>query len=245
MDPHTQARLLDINRSFYDQYAPSFSATRGRVQPGVHKLIQNIHVEADVLDVGCGNGTLARALAEKGFSGRYIGVDMSGGLLSSAESLMDEGTKGSYTFKQVDLADPDWPAAIPHAPFEWLVSFAVLHHLPGESLRQQTVSAFADMVTPNSRVAVSVWQWQNSPRLRKRVLPWSTVGLSAEQLDQGDVLLDWRAGKTPGIRYVHTFNESRLTNLAESSGFRVLQTFYSDGKSGDLALYQVWQLIET
>lgn len=244
MDQHTQAKLLEINRTFYDQFSPSFSATRGRVQPGVNKLIEDIDLEADVLDVGCGNGTLARALANQGFSGDYLGVDMSEGLLSSAESLTGEGKKASFTFKQVDLADPDWNTGIRHAPFDWLVSFAVLHHLPGESLRQQTVSAFANLVTPNSQVAVSVWQWQNSPRLRKRVLPWSRVGLSADQVDQGDVLLDWRAGETPGIRYVHTFNESSLTALAESAGFKVIKTFYSDGKSGDLALYQVWQLQE-
>lgn len=245
MDKHIREKLLGINRTFYDRFAPSFSATRGRVQPGVRMLIRNINPEAAVLDVGCGNGTLARALAEQDFSGRYLGVDMSEGLLASAESLPDEATKGSFIFKQVDLADPGWHTAIPHSPFDWLVSFAVLHHLPGESLRQHTVSAFTDLVSPDSRVAVSVWQWQNSPRLRKRVLPWSTVGLSADQVEQGDVLLDWRAGDTPGIRYVHTFDEASLTDLAKNAGFRVIQTFYSDGKSGDLALYQVWQLFET
>jgi hypothetical protein len=76
------------------------------------------------------------------------------------------------------------------------------------------------------------------------VLPWSTVGLDADDLDKGDVLLDWRAGDAPGLRYVHTFDEASLTALAESAGFRIIQTFYSDGKSGDLALYQVWQLVE-
>jgi len=244
MNKHIQEKLLKINRTFYDQFAPSFSATRGRVQPGVRKLIGNISAESSILDVGCGNGSLARALAEGGFSGRYLGVDMSEGLLASAESLLDEGTQGSFNFKAVDLSDPDWPKAIPHATFDWLVSFAVLHHLPGESLRHQIVSAFTNMVNPNSRVAVSVWQWQNSPRLRKRVLPWSTVGLSSDQVGGGDVLLDWRAGDTPGLRYVHTFEEADLAALAESAGFRVIQTFYSDGKSGDLALYQVWQLYQ-
>jgi len=39
---------------------------------------------------------------------------------------------------------------------------------------------------------------------------------------------------------VHTFNEAGLTHLAEAAGFTVQESFYSDGKSGDLALYQVW-----
>jgi hypothetical protein len=29
--------------------------------------------------------------------------------------------------------------------------------------------------------------------------------------------------------------------LAESSGFQIVQTFYSDGKEGNLAVYQTWQ----
>ena len=43
-----------------------------------------------------------------------------------------------------------------------------------------------------------------------------------------------------GIRYVHIFTENELVDLAESSGFEVKDTFYSDGKEGDLGLYQCW-----
>jgi hypothetical protein len=109
-------------------------------------------------------------------------------------------------------------------------------------LRQQTIKEFSEFVSQQSLIAVSVWQWQNSPRLRKKILPWSSVGLDAKEVDDGDVLLDWRAGHTPGIRYVHTFTEESLTQLAQSAGFKVVETFYSDGKTGDLALYQVWQM---
>jgi hypothetical protein len=34
-----------------------------------------------------------------------------------------------------------------------------------------------------------------------------------------------------------------LAELAETSGFRVANTFYSDGETGDLGLYQVWEPI--
>jgi hypothetical protein len=53
-------------------------------------------------------------------------------------------------------------------------------------------------------------------------------------------LLDWRSGGT-GLRYVHHFSEGELITLAESSGFAVVETFYSDGKEGNLAIYQVWE----
>lgn len=242
MDPLVKAKLIEINQDFYDHFAHSFSATRNQVQPGVQQVIQSVKPDTIVLDIGCGNGTLARALAAQGFSGKYLGFDMSVGLLEKAQLLLKDPPTGVYEFKLVDLAAPGWQNAIPQPSNDWLVSFAVLHHLPGEDLRQGTVNAFRQLIAPNGYVAVSVWQWQNSPRLRKRVLPWSTVDLNPGDLDQGDVLLDWRADESPGLRYVHTFTEDSLTALATQAGFTVRHTFYADGKSGDLALYQVWQV---
>ena len=120
----------------------------------------------------------------------------------------------------------------------------MLHHIPSSDLRGETVKAFAELIHPEGRVAVSVWQWQNSSRLRQRVLPWSQAGIEPRMLDEGDVLLDWRAGESLGLRYVHTFSEENLTRLAEETGFHVQESFYSDGKTDDLALYQIWRCEE-
>ena len=57
---------------------------------------------------------------------------------------------------------------------------------------------------------------------------------------EGDYLLDWRRDGN-GLRYVHHFNEEELAALASDSGFSVLETFNSDGESGNLGLYQVWR----
>jgi len=71
---------------------------------------------------------------------------------------------------------------------------------------------------------------------------WSDAGLTEADVDAGDYLLDWRSGGT-GLRYAHHFNENELATLAESSGFEIITTFYSDGKEGNLAIYQVWKKI--
>ena len=242
MESSIQIKLLDINRAFYDHFDGSFSATRGHVQPGVKRLLQQFDQNITVLDVGCGNGTLARALKSQGFGGSYLGVDMSAGLLEKAKTLLGVSSNSHFDFCQFDIADPNWHVHLPAKIYQWVAVFAVLHHLPGKDLRLQIAQDFRKLLSPDGCVTVSVWQWQNSLRLRKRVIPWFTVGLQSQQLDDGDVLLDWRAGKTIGLRYVHTFSEESLTSLANAAGFKVVETFYSDGKTGDLAMYQVWRV---
>ena len=241
MKKATRIKLLKINQAFYDRYAQSFSATRQQVQPGVRKILEAIPPDARIVDLGCGNGTLARALVEKGFTGQYLGVDMSEGLLESARSLTGEPPLGTYQFQAVNLASLNWSEEIHQLNNHWIVCFAVLHHLPGHDLRLQIVKSMRNFLALDGQIAVSVWQWQKSPRLRKRVLPWSAISLQKAHLDPGDVLLDWRATDEPGLRYVHTFDEESLGKLAEMGGFKVSDIFYSDGKKSNLALYQVWQ----
>ncbi len=242
MEPTIQKKLLEINRAFYDHFDGSFSATRGHVQPGVDKLLKQFDQDVNVLDVGCGNGTLARALKSEGFTGSYLGVDMSAGLLEKAKKLLGSASANHFDFRLFDIADAQWISHVPQKAYDWVAVFAVLHHLPGKDLRLQIARDFRKLISPEGCVTVSVWQWQNSLRLRKRVLPWFTVGILQQQLDEGDVLLDWRAGKTIGLRYVHTFSEESLTHLANEAGFKVIDVFYSDGKTGDLAMYQVWKV---
>jgi hypothetical protein len=97
------------------------------------------------------------------------------------------------------------------------------------------------LLTPKGRFVHSNWQFLNSERLRKRVHPWEEIGLSDSEVDPGDYLLDWRRGGF-GLRYVHHFSEKELTALAAETGFGVVETFYADGETGDLGLYQVWEI---
>lgn len=235
-------KLLVINRQFYDQYAPSFSSTRHQAQPGAQAIAQWVHHDDSVMDIGCGNGTFAKALIFNGYTGRYDGFDMSKKLLIEAEKRLEINNQGVFNFHLLDLAALDLHTSIPQKTYDWAVIFAVLHHLPSDSLRMEIAKNLAMRLKPSSRLAVSVWQWQNSPRLRKRIIPWSVMGIDSDDLEPGDVLMDWRAGETIGYRYVHTFSDESLSALAISAGFDVIESFYSDGKTNDLALYQVWQL---
>ena len=238
MDSTTIQRLLALNLQFYQTFAAPFSATRQRLQPGVLRLLPAILPAARILDLGCGNGELARQLHQRGFQGSYIGLDFSAGLLAEASRDLPEA---HFRFLQADLASPPWlPPSEP--PFDLALAFAALHHLPGAALRQAVIAEIHRLLSPSGRFIHSNWQFLNSPRLAKRIQPWSAAGLDPAFLEPGDYLLDWRQGG-PALRYVHHFTAPELSELAQSSSFTILDSFLSDGEGGNLGLYQVWEAV--
>jgi SAM-dependent methyltransferase len=245
MDVTTARKLLSINHQFYQTLARSFSATRRRVQPGVRKILDDLPESANILDLGCGNGELARELARHDHHGIYIGLDFSPELLSEARKIPVAPLQAYFI--SADLSSSDWPLAIQHLqPLssyyqpDRVFAFAVLHHLPGTILRRQVLTKVKELLSPTGQFIHSEWQFLNSERFRGRIQPWERVGINSKEVDAGDTLLDWRSGGY-GLRYVHLFNENELDQLAKESGFTVQETFYSDGQGGRLSIYQVWQ----
>ena len=239
MKADTAKRLIELNRRFYTDFGESFSATRGRIQPGVRRVLDSLKGNEMILDLGCGNGELARTLARNGHRGAYLGLDFSLPLLKDAE-YVPEGFFAE--FREVDLvklSENNVQSSVAH---DWslITAFAVLHHIPSHSLRLDLLKTIRHLLTHDGRFIHSNWQFLNSPRLRHRVRKWSEASLTEADVDRGDYLLDWRSGGT-GLRYVHHFSEDELFQLAESSGYKVLETFHSDGKEGNLAIYQEWK----
>jgi SAM-dependent methyltransferase len=263
MDESIAQKLIQLNAEFYQTFATHFSDTRGRIQPGVRRILNEIDPAARILDLGCGNGEFARELHRHGFNGQYIGLDFSEELLTLARAGV--ASVGNFRFIQGNLAKSGWQdsvttvllrgrssesvndsqqlSAIPiqQSQFTIILAFAALHHIPGKAAQLQILQAVHALLVPGGRFIHSNWQFLNSERLRKRIHPWPEIGLSASDVDSGDYLLDWRRGGF-GMRYVHHFSEKELNAMAEESGFRVLQTFYSDGETGDLGLYQIWEI---
>ena len=234
MNSATISRLLDLNRQFYQTFGREFSDKRQRVQPGVRRILESLRGDEQILDLGCGNGELAR----RGHRGSYLGLDFSLPLLEQAER-QPEGFR--VEFRQGDLSASNWDVELPSAHFSLITCFAVLHHIPGEELRLAILQKTRRLLATDGRFVLSNWQFLNSQRLRKRVQPWREIGLSKAEVDENDYLLDWRHGGR-GLRYVHHFSEDELTCLALANSFKVSNTFYADGEGGKLGLYQVWKV---
>jgi SAM-dependent methyltransferase len=237
MNAASANRLIELNRQFYQTFGKDFSATRGRLQPGVRKILADLDGTERILDVGCGNGGLPRELARRGHRGSYLGVDFSLPLLEAAESRPE---KFSASFRQVDITTSDWDASLSTASFNLVYAFAVLQHIPGEEIRLSLLQKIHRLLIPGGRFVLSNWQFLNSDRLKARIQDWEKAGLSPAQVDEDDYLLDWRAGGS-GLRYVHHFSEASLKALADMSQFRLVESFLSDGQNRKLGLYQIWE----
>jgi SAM-dependent methyltransferase len=243
MDSDTTANLIAINRDFYTRFGDSFSATSQRIQPGVRRVLERLKGGESILDLGCGNGELARELARRGHRGSYLGVDFSLPLLREAES-QPEGF--SARFMEVDLIQLPMfrEKLLVSGNWSLVIAFAVLHHIPSREIRLDILRTVHELLREDGLFIHSHWQFLNSEKLKARVQDWAKVGLSTQDVDTNDYLLDWRSGGE-GLRYVHHFDESELAELARASNFKVMDTFYSDGETGNLGLYQVWMPVSS
>ncbi|MEW6092373.1 MAG: class I SAM-dependent methyltransferase [Chloroflexota bacterium] len=242
MNATIAARLIALNRQFYQTLGREFSSTRQRLQPGVIRVLEMLNGDESILDLGCGNGEMVRELMRRGHRGPYTGLDFSLSLLEVARHGWEDAPA---TFLRADLAAPDWDKKIiasMSGPFDLVTAFATLHHIPNAETRLNILNKIHALLCPGGQFIHSAWQFLNSEKLRGRIQPWTEIGLSEADVDPGDYLLDWRSGGR-GLRYVHAFDEAELEALAAASRFRVRETFYSDGENGRLGLYQVWEML--
>lgn len=235
MQEEVAARLQRLNLEFYQTFAEAFASTRRRLQPGVQRALRAIPQTSSVLDLGCGTGELARGLARHGHRGTYLGIDASRSMLD----LASERVRFPWaSFLLADLTRDEW-AEQTTGPFDRIFLLAALHHIPGDELRRRVLARISTLLASSGALTLSVWDFSASPRMRRRIVAWDVVGLTREEVDPGDYLLDWRHGGL-GLRYVHLFTEDELKALARRTGFEVANSYRSDGEGGRQGVYHVW-----
>lgn len=228
-------KLIQLNHKFYEQFGDSFSATRQRLQPGVTKILETIKEDESVLDLGCGNGHFLNQLFESGHPAPLLGVDF------SLPLLRDAGSSLRVEFREMDLLKLSTFSDQLMVNGQWSIvtMFATLHHIPSNEIRLDILRTVKKLLRPNGKFILSNWQFLNSEKLKSRIQSWEKVGLSKDDVDENDYLLDWRSGGE-GLRYVHHFSANELVELANQVEMRVEAEFLSDGENGKLGLYQIW-----
>ncbi len=241
MNAQVQEQLLALNRRFYAAVGQEFDRTRQSLPAGMVQLAQQMRRDQTqrILDVGCGNGRFARALAQVGVTADYLGIDADEQLLNLAAEQTRQLPGISATYCAVDLATSNWSSTVSGAgPFDAVVCLAVLHHFPGMALRQRIVSELASLVAPTGLLALSTWQFLAADRFVGKLAPWAEIDLTAADVEPGDALLPWNQG-VHALRYVHQLDLAEIEQLAATANLRVVASFRADGKEGNLNLYTV------
>ncbi len=226
------ALLTDLNRKFYDGFAETFATSRGKSEPGLERILQDIQPGSHVLDLGCGQGRVA-SLLPGGCT--YVGLDFSHEMLRQARQRTPADVDAQFVL--ADLLEETWPTLV-SGEFTWIVLRAVLHHIPGRENRQKLVNQAAGLLTPTGRLVLANWQFMEVPRLRQRLLDWNAVNLISEDVESGDYLLDWRRDGY-GLRYVHWVDEAETLKLAADAHLQVDMLFRADGHQNNLTLYAI------
>lgn len=231
MKPDVTQQLVALNRAFYERLADPFDRSRLAPQPGFARLLEWLPAPCQrVLDVGCGNGRFGHFLHENGITAEYVGVDFSPPLLHKAEQ------RQPGRFHARDLSQPDCLSGL--GRFDLLVCLAVMQHIPGHANRQRLLAEMADCLAENGRIFLANWQFMDSPRQRRKRQPWSAIGLSPDDVEANDHLLNWQRGGY-GLRYVCQIDGAETAVMAQAANLQILAQFRSDGREGDLSLYTV------
>jgi tRNA (uracil-5-)-methyltransferase TRM9 len=235
MNERVAQELLALNHRFYEQFAAPFSDSRARPQPGFHELLKWLPRPCErLLDVGCGAGRLGRFVRQQYDLGEYVGVDFSSRLLELAKS------EGEGVFEQRDLAAAGCLNGL--GAFEAIACLATLQHIPGRENRQRLVTEMAQHLRPDGRLLLSNWQFLDSERQRKKLAPWSQVGLADNEVEANDYLMTWQR-EGSGLRYVSYIDGEEVLALVSSAGLSVVKEFHSDGREGNLNLYTICERV--
>lgn len=247
-------QLADLNRRFYANHAAAFAYARSTPQPGIQRILSRIPSGAHVLEIGCGDGKVARALVEQTSLGSYLGLDLDEGMIEKAWRVASGKWQVKadlppatfhlppVSFARADLTSQDWQQKLGARTFDWILAFSVFHHLPGFETRARILRDLAGHLAPSGTCVMSNWQFTRSERLKQRIVPWSALNLAPSDVEPNDYLLSWERNNQRGLRYVHVLDESESRQMAEAAGLIVAEVFRSDGVSGDLADYVVMQM---
>lgn len=190
----TVRALCQLNTEFYERNAASFSQTRTAPWEGWRRCMaacgfddsdeaalgqpENAQTADSVLDIACGNLRFEAFLANT-----YPHVDWSFFAVDNCEPLVASGQEDiakkvhftcedivSNLLEGLPAAEPaNIPALAAATPFDLVVSFGFLHHIPSFDLRRQFLLEALSQVKPGGYLVVSFWQFLNDPAKRAKI----------------------------------------------------------------------------
>jgi len=186
-------------RQDYNLIAQDFSSRRQIISPDMKSLGQFVKDGDSVMDFGCGDGRLLKAIKAKNIN--YFGTDISNEMIKIAIKQFPERLFSTYK-----------PTLLKRYNnyFEIIFSIAVFHHIP-ENKRLNTLRLLYSCLKPGGQLILTVWQANKNIRLIK----WTKI------LDRAaDYFVPYTTKNNITVnRYIHLYSKEELENLLLSSGF--------------------------
>lgn len=209
MKPTTAQKLLKINREFYEKFALSFASTRNNLwEKEILDFCAKIKPKSSILDLGCGNARLYQILSNQSI--KYLGIDSSKNLIA-----MNQERYGNNLFKIGD----GLKLTIKNK-FNYVISIAVLQHIPSKKLQLQFLKNIYTSLKPKGKILITIWnRWQDKYK------KYFNTDKPFDDMDFADIMIPWRGNKN--ARFIHAFKPDELHQLAEESGFKNIKCFTS------------------
>lgn len=217
MPENDPQKTVEKVKNDYNLIAREWDRSRSRPSQLKLKLTDEIEAGVKVLDVGCGNALILPFVLKKGAF--YYGLDVAENLIEIARGRyakeIEEGKASLVVGEASKLPFAD-------AEFDFVISFAVLHHLPSEEIRKKFFDEIWRVLRPRGKTKIIVWNLHND---------WARNRFDIEsQLNGkpgGDVVIPWKGARGTVVnRYMHQFSEEELCDLATNSGFSDVRVGY-------------------
>jgi len=223
MNKINSQKIIEKTRDDYDLIAKEWDLSRNRASQIKINLISGIKPENKVLDIGCGNALILPFISEKGAF--YSGLDISEKLVEIARKKYSKEVEQKKAELVVGQAT-DLP--FKNNEFDFVISFAVLHHIPSEKLRKKFFEEIKRVSKSNAKIKIIVWNLLND---------WANERFNIKsQLNgkqNGDMLIPWKATQGETVnRYYYQFSKKELLSLAKDIGFKNIEINFFNRAGG-------------
>ncbi len=214
MSKNNPQKIIEKTRDDYDLIAKEWDLSRNRASQLKVNLVENIESKSKVLDIGCGNALMLPFVLKK--DAFYCGLDISKNLIEiSKKKYIKEIEEGKAKFIVGQATKPPFQ----NEEFDFVISFAVLHHIPSEELRKKFFKEIMRISKPNAKVKITAWNLYNE---------WASdrfnIGSQLAGKQSGDAIVPWKATQGKIInRYLHQFSKEELFSLAKKAGFKKIE----------------------
>ncbi len=233
-------KIIQQNKTAYNLIGNEFAATRQRLWPEIELLVKKYVKAGDkVLDIGCGNGRLLKALPAVD----YCGIEVSSVLLKQARQTADRLNFRQANFKELDMLELH---KLGDKGFDVIFMLASFNHIPSQELRLKVLQAVRKLLKSGGLIIMmnwNMWQWRYKKSIwqYKIIMPLKQIigrayrnpEIKNWQWGLRDIITVWQNGdkSKQGELYYRAFTKTELKKLFKQSGFKVLENYYSlDGK---------------